>query len=258
MRLKLAFIAIPLLSLFLICLPAQAHFGMLTTDRPVVENPNHNQLNLQLRFWHPRENQGMDMEKPARFELRHGGEVKNLLPALQPAMENGHKTWQAAFAVKEPGDHVFYFTPQPYWEPAENCFIIHHTKLIVDGFDLQESWDKPAGLPIEIVPLTRPYGLYPGNSFTGQVLQNGAPMAGIEIEIEFYDPSGQKPASQDCLITQVSKSDVNGYFTITMPWSGWWGMAALFRADDNKITYNGRTEVAELGGVLWIYVDAQP
>jgi hypothetical protein len=34
-------------------------------------------------------------------------------------------------------------------------------------------------------------------------------------------------------------------------------MAALSAAE-SKVTYNGRTGEAELGGVLWIYVDELP
>jgi cobalt/nickel transport protein len=255
---KFAFLAASCLSLFIISSPAPAHFGMLTADCPIVEDPDRAQINLQLRFWHPRENEGMNLEKPAAFGLRQGETSQDLLANLRSVQEKGHQTWQAAYTVKEAGDHIFYFTPQPYWEPAENCFIIHYTKLVVDGFDLQESWDQPVGLPMEIIPLTRPYGLYSGNSFTGQVRRDGKPLAGIEIEIEFYDPEQQKPASRDCLITQVVKSAENGCFTIALPWSGWWGMAALLRDDDNKTTYNGRSAATELGGVLWIHVDPQP
>jgi cobalt/nickel transport protein len=258
MRLKFAFLALALLNLLILGPPAQAHFGMLTTDRPVVEELNQARINLELRFWHPRANQGMDLEKPAQFVVRRDRSDQDLLTGLQPIKENGHQTWQAAYTLKEPGDHIFYFIPQPYWEPAEDCFIIHYTKLIVDGFDLQEGWDEPVGLPMEIVPLTRPYGLYAGNSFTGQVLHNGAPLAGAEIEIEFYDPGQQKPASRECLLTQVVKSAENGCFTITMPWSGWWGMAALTRLDEPQTTYKGRSAATEQGGVLWIYVDPVP
>ena len=30
--------------------------------------------------------------------------------------------------------------------------------------------DRPVGLPVEIVPLSRPFGLYAGNTFRGKVL----------------------------------------------------------------------------------------
>ncbi|MDR1396185.1 MAG: DUF4198 domain-containing protein [Desulfarculales bacterium] len=246
-----------LINLLFIPLPAQAHFGMLLSDRPVVETQDSAAVNLTLRFWHPRENNGMDMEKPAAFAVLRGGEVRDLLPQLRAGKEAGRSLWQASFTVEEPGDHIFYFTPRPYWEEAENCFIIHYSKLIVDGFDLQDGWDAAVGLPMEIIPLTRPYGLYAGNSFSGQVRKEGQPLADCEIELEFYDPGRQKPASRDCLITQVIKSDQNGYFTVSLPWGGWWGMAALSSAD-SKITYDGRTEEAELGGALWVYVDELP
>lgn len=54
--------------------------------------------------------------------------------------------------------------PKPYFEPAEDCYIIHYTKTVVSAFGL-EGWDRELGLKTEIVPLTRPFGLYAGNVF---------------------------------------------------------------------------------------------
>lgn len=68
--------------------------------------------------------------------------------------------------------------PQPYWEPAEDCYIVHYTKAYVAAFGEEEGWDEPAGLKTEIVPLTRPFGNYAGNVFQGQVLLNGKPVPG--------------------------------------------------------------------------------
>ena len=37
---------------------------------------------------------------------------------------------------------MFYMEPKPYWEPAEDCFIIHYTKTVVTAFGDDEGWDR--------------------------------------------------------------------------------------------------------------------
>ena len=249
----LASVLMVFVMLFTVSASALAHFGMLLAEPPYVELMDKNQAALQLRFWHPRENQGMNMVKPEAFGVWHNGAKQDLLPTLKVANEQGWEYWQSGYTFSAPSDYIFYYTPVPYWEPAENRFIVHHTKLVVDAFAMQDGWDTVLGLPVEIVPLTRPYGLYAGNSFTGQVLQNSQPLPDCEVEIEFYDPKGEKPASREALVTQVVKTDNNGCFTWTFPWSGWWGMAAL--ADGGQITVDNRSADLEVGGVLWIYID---
>ena len=81
----------------------------------------------------------------------------------------GLQGWQATFPVKRPGAYAFYMEPEPYWEPAEDAFIVHHTKTVVTAFGDDEGWDTEIGLPTEIVPLSRPFGLYAGNVFQGVV-----------------------------------------------------------------------------------------
>lgn len=50
-----------------------------------------------------------------------------------------------------------------------------------------EGWDEPGGLKTEIVPLTRPFGNYPGNVFQGRVVLDGKPIPGAEVEVEYYN-----------------------------------------------------------------------
>ncbi len=61
--------------------------------------------------------------------------------------------------------------PKPYWEPAEDKFIKHITKTYIGAFGEEEGWSKPLGLEVEVVPITRPFGLYAGNVFQGRVLK---------------------------------------------------------------------------------------
>lgn len=232
--------------------PAGAHFGMVIPDKPAVSQPG--TVELELLFWHPRENHGMDLTKPSKVGVSLLGEKQDLSPSLKAAKKDGKAIWRVKHQIKRPGDYIYFMEPAPYFEPAEDVFIIHYTKAVVPAMGAEEGWDLPAGLPVEILPLTRPYGLNAGNSFTGQVLYLGKPLAGAGVEIELYDPKGKHKIPSDAHITQVVKTDPNGIFCFTMPWSGWWGFSALTTAD-YKMKYKGVKKDVELGGVLWVFVD---
>lgn len=230
--------------------PAWAHFGMVIPESAMVERPG--ELGLEFRFWHPMEDQGMDLPAPKAMVDFAG---RRSAVELSPARERGAQFWKGSYRIKRPGDYIFYMEPQPYWEPAEDAWIVHYTKTVVDALGAEEGWDRALGLPMEIIPYTRPYGLWAGNSFTGQVLLDGKPLAGAEVEVEFYNAAGEIQPPAGPFITQVVRADDNGVFTYTMPWAGWWGFAALATAE-NKLPKDGQPKPVEIGGVLWVHAEA--
>ena len=144
--------------------------------------------------------------------------------------------------IKRPGVYMFYMEPQPYWEPAEDVFIIHYTKTVVTAFGDDEGWDEEIGLKTEIVPLSKPFGLYAGNVFQGIVKLDGKPVPYAEVEVEYYNKDKKAEAPTDYMVTQTIKADQNGVFTYAAPKAGWWGFAALNEADF-KIKTPARTKV---------------
>ncbi len=243
--------------LFISVSPALAHFGMIIPSDPIIDN-NDKQKSVQLdiKFLHPMEGVMMDMARPELFVTVRGREkadISNLLKEHRTA--SGLRYWSAAYEIKRPGDHVFLVRPQPYWEPAEDKFIIHLTKVCVNAFGMENGWDKPVGAEVEIVPLSRPYGLWTGNCFTGQVLKQGKPVPFAEIEVEYLNPiKNGKPSvtpPDAPFITQIIKADENGIFHYSMPRAGWWGFAALIDAD-YKIKKDGKDKDVELGAVYWV------
>jgi len=230
-----------------------AHFGMVIPDTPIISQQT-KQTIITLSFSHPFENVGMDLEKPEKFTVTTGGKTVDLLQTLQPSVLMEHKSWAAEFVFKRPGVYQFIMEPKPYWEPSEDLSIIHYTKTIIPAFGDDVGWDQPAGLPTEIVPLLRPFGNYAGNSFSGQVLYKGKPVPHAEVEVEYYNQTGQLKAPTDYHITQVVKADSDGTFSFTCPLAGWWGFAALSEADYTIKDPNGAEKGVELGAVLWIYL----
>jgi len=230
---------------------AHAHFGMVIPSDDMVTQTDSKNISLKVQFIHPMEGHYMNMEKPAQFGVMARGRKTELLNTLKEKKINDCSTWETDYRIKQPGDHIFYVEPKPYWEPAEDCFIIHYTKVIVNAFGLEEGWDEEVGLKTEIVPLTRPYGLWTGNVFQGIVKVNGKPVPYAEVEVEYYNEEGKVKWPADPMITQVIKTDGNGIFTYAMPRAGWWGFAAL-NEDEKKMKYKGEDKSIEIGAVLWI------
>ena len=226
---------------------AMAHYGMLIpSDSMVMQNDNRT-VNLTLSFSHPFEGEGMELIKPAVFGVMENGKKVNLLKTLQKANVMGHTAWETSYTIKRPGVYMFYMEPKPYWEPAENCYIIHYTKTVVTAFGDDEGWDQEIGLKTEIVPLSKPYGLYAGNVFQGIVKLDGKPVPFCEVEVEYYNKDGKAKAPTDYMVTQTIKADINGVFTYAAPKAGWWGFAAL-NTSEEKI----KGKDVEIGAVLWV------
>ena len=228
-----------------------AHFGMLIPSDSMVMQADSRTLNLALSFSHPFELVGMELAKPKAFGVVVNGKKHDLRDLLKASRIMGHNGWEAAYPVKRPGVYVFYMEPEPYWEPAEDVFIVHHTKAVVTAFGDDDGWDAEIGLPAEIVPLSKPFGLYAGNVFQGIVKLNGQPVPFAEVGVEYYNIDRKYAAPPAYMIAQTIKADGNGVFTYAAPVAGWWGFAALNPAD-YKLTHNGQDKDVELGAVIWV------
>ena len=230
---------------------ALAHFGMLIPSHTVVEDKKNETISLELSFSHPMEMVGMPLVKPKLFQVVVDGKAEDLSASLQAVKVMKHDAWKAQYKAKKPGVYQFVMEPQPYWEPAEDCFIVHYTKTYVAAFGEEEGWDEPVGLKTEIVPLTRPFGNYSGNVFQGQVMLNGKPAPNAKVEVEYYNKDGQYAAPNEYMVTQVVKADANGIFTYGIPFAGWWGFAAL-NTSDEKMKHEGKDKNIEIGAVIWM------
>lgn len=229
---------------------ANAHFGVVIPSDDIVSQTDSKDISLQIKFIHPMEGHYMQMDRPTRFGVMVRGETKDLLSTLTEKKVHDFSTWEADFKIKRPGDYVFFVEPAPYWEPAEDCYIIHYTKVVVNSLGMEQGWDEEVGLKTEIVPLSRPYGLWTGNIFQGIVKVDGKAVPWAEVEVEYLNRDGVGiPAAP--YVTQVVKADGNGVFTYAMPREGWWGFAAL-NEDDKKIEKDGESKSVEIGAVLWV------
>lgn len=240
--------------------PATAHFGVILPSDDIINQQDTKKIFLEAKFIHPMEGQYMEMEKPKRFFVQSRGKAEDLTGGL--AADKGKSTdqqeaftfWKTAYDIRRPGDYTFALEPAPYWEPAEDVYIVHYTKVCVNALGREAGWDEPVGLETEIIPLTRPYGLWAGNLFTGQVLLHGKPVSFAEVEVEYLNEAavdGALVPPSDPFVTQVVKADGNGVFSYSMPKAGWWGFAALNEASWT-LPKDGVAKKVEIGAVYWV------
>ncbi len=265
---KILFLLLALVLVSTLSIPAFAHFQTIYTDESALEKGK--EINLKMVFTHPFEaGHTMDMGKdeegkicpPKAFGVMHKGKKKDLINTLKPveftSLTNKGKAFEASYKLRGMGDYIFYFDPAPYYEGSEDIYIEHVTKMIVNVAGAPTDWDAEVGLPVEIVPLDKPYALWTGNVFRGVVKCNGKPVPDIEIEVEYmnHDIQGNAfvkkakvEAPQDAFVTQTIKADSNGVFTFGIPRAGWWGFAALGAGGD--LTHNGKE--LSLDAVIWV------
>lgn len=232
--------------------PALAHFGMAIPSQPAA-TMTQKKATVTFSFSHPFGGVGMELVKPKTCGVAFEGKTTDLLGQLKPATVMEHKSWSVDYAFKRPGVYTFFMEPKPYWEPAEDCSIIHYTKVMMPAFGGDEGWDEPVGLKTEIIPMLRPFGNYAGNTFTGLVLLDGKPVPGAEVEVELYN-KGRFTMPSEYHETQVIKADDAGVFSFTCPQPGWWGFAALNEADFTLADPSGAQKSVEIGAVFWTYM----
>ncbi len=231
---------------------ALAHFMVVQPTADIVVDKEKSVVTVDLRFAHPFEQGIMDMAFPKQFGVLVNGKKTDLKPELKKIDHPDGRTYKVSYKLTRPGDHIFYVEPEPYWEPSENKFIIHYTKAIVHAFGLEEGWDELVGFKTEIKPLTRPYGLWTGNVFQGQVLLDGKSVPFAEIEVSHDNKQGVKSPAEVFNI-QVVMADANGVFTYGLPHAGWWGFAALSDSDKKLPGPGGEEKDVELGALIWVY-----
>lgn len=238
---------------------AQAHFQLIYTPDSNVQKAG--TLPLKLIFWHPMGNgHAMDMGEPVEFYSVFKGKKTDLKDTLKPVRFNGLTNQAAAYdasvSLKRNGDYALVVAPEPYLEKSEDIYIQQITKVFINKGEVPTDWAEPLGLKTEILPLNKPYGAIVGSTFSGVVLKEGKPAAGVEIEIEHMsaepDMSANKPSSDASSAHPggaiVAISDENGKFSFGIPKAGYWGFAALGSGPETE--YKGK-ELSQ-DAVLWI------
>ncbi|MEZ0343754.1 MAG: DUF4198 domain-containing protein [Caldimicrobium sp.] len=237
---------------------ALAHFLTIFSEDFYIQEPS-KAVKIEILFTHPIE-QGPHMPFSLSENAMICGEEKLFLnlnkKELKPLKGVKGNSYILTFSSKKPSLCLFYVKQEPYFEASEGKFIQQIAKAVFSFYGLEEGWDKPLGLPVEIIPYVKPFALYEGNTFIGRVLIDGKPASNIEIEVEYYNTLGLKPPHAG-FVPQVVKTDEDGFFSYTFPFPGLWGFSAL----TERGTIKGKDEKdypLELDGVFWLKVYPKP
>ncbi|PID57605.1 nickel transporter [candidate division KSB3 bacterium] len=253
---------------------AFAHFQMIYTPKAALGEGDASKIPLTLVFTHPFEaghtmNMGMDasgeIHAPTMFSVTNKGTTTDLLESLKPitfkSLTNEGQGYETSYRLKGMGDFIFCLDPGPYYEESEESYIQQITKVIVNKGGAPTDWDAELGLPVEIVPLDKPYALWTGNVFRGVVMRKEGdkmvpvPFAEIEVEYMNHDIDGNSfvkaakvEAPNDNMVTMGIKANKDGEFSFGIPKAGWWGFCALGAGGD--LQYDGKA--LSLDAVIWI------
>ncbi|RME71286.1 MAG: DUF4198 domain-containing protein [Planctomycetota bacterium] len=236
--------------LFVAVSAARAHFTIVLPDASSVRKGD--TVRLDMQFGHPFEHELADMPPPARLALRSPtGTIRELTNAVSlyrtlPLGSGKARTYRARWQPDVRGDWLVDLRTAPMRHGAG--LQRDHVKLVVH-VQAERGWDAVLGQPLEIVPLTRPYGLFPGVTLRGQVFANGSPLAQgfAYVSVERYNPRAPKTLPPEERITRTERTGPGGTFAVTLPEAGWWVIAA---------ERPRRTESAKVHerGLLWVYV----
>lgn len=113
-------------------------------------------------FWcHPYEMIIYDAAKPEFFLKTPSGKIETLSPKEISLADQDSGKARRAFEVEykpaAPGDYYLCLEGQPVFIPEEKVFWQDYVKEVWHVM-AEKGWDQPAGLALEIIPLTRPYG----------------------------------------------------------------------------------------------------
>src|SRR5262245_46700509 len=155
---------------------ALAHYHILTLDKPSINKDE--TVTCTLRFGLPFAHQMFAAQKPTRVAVRLPDGTTTDLTAKLERRENATPDGKSIvafdwkYAPTLPGDHIIAVRTLPVWMAEENVFLDDTVKVILH-VQLQGGWESPVGLPFELVPLTRPYGLRAGMVFQALVQSPG-------------------------------------------------------------------------------------
>ncbi|MEZ6184225.1 MAG: DUF4198 domain-containing protein [Planctomycetota bacterium] len=230
--------------------PVLAHYPMLEAEAPIVE-PGET-VTVEFSVGHPYTNDRFPVRRPARVRAfsPSSGRPAYLTAAITTAGTPEVRAWRVDYTPDVPGDHVLSFTGLPYSEPPRRQ-IDDYAKLVLHARGAQIGWNRVVGDPLEIVPLTRPYGLPVGATFRGKVLLHDQPFADGVLEAETYTDVTPDPLPELMEYRRAERTDPNGCFAVTLDRAGWWLLSV---ATDGGPGEQGLSNRRVQRAVFWLWV----
>lgn len=221
-------------------------------------HPYTNMKTYDMGIQHKKDDKNLE---PQEFYVMHKTIKTDLKETLEPITftgKNEAKAYKSKYKAKKMGDHLFVMKPAPSYSEVEGIYLQMITKMIVNVAGKPTDWDKELGLDAEIIPLSKPYGVWAGSSFSGMVKAQGIPVPFAQIEIELLnyeiDMENYKTGKMLTNAPQQSfkvieiKANERGEFIFYIPKEGLWSFNAKGVGHNKK--FKGR-ELSQ-DAVIWV------
>ncbi|MGD2174267.1 MAG: DUF4198 domain-containing protein [Candidatus Brocadiaceae bacterium] len=259
------YLALPLLVCCVFVGAVSAHFHTFWPDSPNGYGRPGQRVSWQYFWGHPYELIIFDAREPNVRAVTPDGGTVQLTPepteVRDPATGSTRRAFTFSYTPEALGDTWIVLEAPPLPIEEEGEAVKDYVKQCVHVM-AERGWDEPVGLPVEMVPLTRPYGLEEGFAFTARALLNGEPLPDAAVEIEKFNgfyvdeemlPTDQFGTEDVPMITRAAKTDAGGYVTATLDEPGWWVISVS--AESGTVSLEGETYPRVLRGCLWVHVE---
>lgn len=230
--------------------------------KPDKTDPYPDEVDALISLLEPNGPVGVNMDMPQLFavirrppagENNEKSERQDILSDVEEIRYLDKKAWGANVSVKKPGLYQLILESKPWWDEDNDVFRQDLAKVTLPSGEHPAAWNEPAGQLLEIIPLSRPYAIFPPAVFNGVVLVDGKPGENILVRLGRIN-TGKTKAADESREARETKTDAGGGFSFILTEPGWHYARATIVADPLKGP-DGQPKPLRYSSVFWFYVD---
>jgi len=218
----------------------------------------------RLIWGHGYEHIWFDINKPESFVVyAPDGSKKDLLPLLKTIEVKAvsgeeHDAYSFFYKPGARGDHVLGLVAGIQWDEEDGVWLRDYAKAVLH-VQSEGDWDREVGHTAEIIPMSRPYGLLPGDALSFKVIYRNKPAAGVRVERELLSEKtpGESELPSEPFIAYSAKTDERGFVTFSFPGPGWYGVTAICESGEKHKSGEHEGLLIERA-TFWVYVSPKP
>lgn len=176
----------------------------------------------------------------------------DLLGDVEEIAYEEKKAWGANVDLSRDGLYQFIAETKPWWDDSNKSYYQQQAKLLLPVNKANYGWDLSTGQALEILPLTRPFGLKTPALFSGRAMADGKPLVNALIKMAPLSKIADQ-VKADWYANLEAKTDINGQFSFVLNSPGWWYCVVSLPIAPLKGP-DGEMRPVELTSILWINV----